>query len=188
MSDMSYLETVSTGCALVNRGKLSIHDLIAAVRAGTPEQKAAIRAIIAPLFAKHETAEVKPKPARKEKTAELPDASAGVPTADDYRMDPEDIDHDVCIGRSWCAIDRRWYPYVLKESQCGRTVSHDGMCAQCHKAKAKAESTGKPGTWRGIVTEAPPDFLHMLGTKWAAKCKWVGDGDSSSDSDSDISE
>ena len=113
----------------------------------------------------------------------------GIPKPADYRLKPETIDTSVCVGRtmkSGVDDDKRWSPAVYREKQCGRAVEsgHD-ICAKCAAAAAKAAETGKGGSWNGRVTEAPPAWSHMLGTAWAAKCKWVGPAESESESESD---
>jgi hypothetical protein len=135
---------------------------------------------------RHLSADAEPKP-KKEKAAPVavpfPD-DGSVPCAASYRIKPEDIDHTVCVGRvmkDGVDDDKRWKPAVYRERQCGAAVD-DGcdMCSGCTKRSEKAAETGKHGAWNGRVTEEPPAWCHMLGTAWAAKCKWNPDGDSAS--------
>lgn len=95
----------------------------------------------------------------------------GVPTASDYLISPDSIDHSTCIGRSLKGgEDKRWKPIIFKESQCGGKLS-DGsdLCSKCVKRQEKFAETGKQADWNGRVTEAPLPDCHMLDTEWAAK-------------------
>jgi hypothetical protein len=162
-------------------------DLVSEFMALTPEQRLAIWDLIRPADespvkpAKVPRTKVaaEPKP-KKEKLAPAPLPDDGsVPTAAAYRLNPSDIDTSVCVGRLFSDEDKRWKPSVLRESQCGKAVV-DGsdICSGCSKRSEKAAETGKHGAWNARVTEEPPSWCHMLGTAWAAKCKWNPDGGS----------
>ncbi len=166
-------------------------DLVSEFMALSPEKRLAIWDLIRPAdespvkptkVPKTKVA-AEPKP-KKEKPAPTPLPDDGsVPTAAAYRLNPADIDSSICVGRVFSDEDKRWKPSVLRESQCGKEVE-DGsdICSGCSKRSEKAAETGKHGAWNGRVTEEPPSWCHMLGTAWAAKCKWNPDGASVSDS------
>jgi chemotaxis protein histidine kinase CheA len=130
------------------------------------------------------------KAIKKEVVAPSIPTGSGIPTADSYRLTT--IDNSVCVARSLkpAGEDKRWKPSVYAEAQCGGKVT-DGsdLCAACVKKMEKfAESKTAKSGWNGRLTESPPDYTHMLGTAWAAKCKWIGnDSDSVSVPDSEMS-
>lgn len=103
----------------------------------------------------------------------------GAPTAADYRLKEEEIDHTTCLARKINGTDkskiREWKPIIYRELQCGKKrVEGEDLCLLC---KTKSELyTGSEGTWWGLVTEEPPSWMHMLGTAWAAKSqpRWLG--------------
>ena len=118
-----------------------------------------------------------PKTAAR-KTVALP-ASADAPKAEEYRMDPGDIDSTTCIARILAGNeDKRWSPAVYSESQCGKPVE-DG-CDLCSRCKERLEKyTADPRSmphWNGTLAEEPLPTTHMLGTVWAASRnpKWHG--------------
>jgi hypothetical protein len=100
-------------------------------------------------------------------------------TPDFYRLRPTEIDHTKCAGRKLRADteDKRWAPCVKPEFQCsGPVVFGSDLCASCISHQHNHRVTGNTtGTWNGRVTEEPPAWCHMLGTAWAAKCKWRPD-------------
>ena len=124
----------------------------------------------------------------------LPPATGGastetIPTEADYRLRPADIRLDVCVGRTLKGNeDKRWYPAIYRETQCGGKIEEDGLCTRCLKKAAKgaaaaaadAAVTPKYDGWSGRVTEEPFRWQHMLGTAWAVhaaqtgKLKWLG--------------
>jgi chemotaxis protein histidine kinase CheA len=124
---------------------------------------------------------------KKEVPAPILPTSEGIPTAESYRLTT--IDNSVCIARSLkpAGEDKRWKPSVYAEAQCGGKVSEGSdLCAACVKKMEKfAESKTAKSGWNGRLTESPPDYTHMLGTAWAAKCKWIGASSDASDSDSE---
>ena len=101
-------------------------------------------------------------------------APVGETTADDYRLGA--IDADLCQARKLkpTAMDKRWAPTVYHESQCASKPVDDGLCAGCAKLLETESEAGKFKHWNGRVGEDPLDHVHMLGTEWASKCKWVG--------------
>jgi hypothetical protein len=117
----------------------------------------------------------------------LPEAVEGAPEASEYRLPEGEIQEGVCIGRLFTEEDRRWSPAVFGERQCGKELA-DGeeLCTTCSRRQDKFAETSKPGPWNGIVTEDPPEWAHMLGTAWAEKCRWRGEGatDSASEASS----
>jgi hypothetical protein len=126
---------------------------------------------------KEKEAPAAPKKAKKAAAAELPSASAGAPEASEYRIDPSSIDETVCVARSLKdGEDKRFKPAIYRESQCGKKqVEGSDLCAICEKREALcAENPAKPGHWNGRITEEPGDWVHMLGTAWAAKARFVG--------------
>jgi chemotaxis protein histidine kinase CheA len=100
--------------------------------------------------------------------------TVGETTADDYRLGA--IDGDLCQARKLkpTAMDKRWAPTVYYENQCASKPVDDGLCAGCAKLLEKESEAGKFKHWNGRVGEDPLDHVHMLGTEWASKCKWVG--------------
>jgi hypothetical protein len=130
------------------------------------------------------------KPAGRPKRAivSLPEPSEdGAPTAGDYRLTVEEIKMDSCLGRRMKGgEDKRWKPAVYREFQCGgKNVEGSNLCETCTSRLAKYVEAPKAGDWTGIVTEEPLDWVHMLGTAWAAdkQPKWVGVSMSSSGSE-----
>ena len=133
-----------------------------------------------------------------------------IPTAASYRMDPSLIRADRCQARLLGPDggDKRWSPAVYYERQCGKApasllptsadLPFDGssLCTTCQKraglytaciatGSKKISSNSSAGGWNGLITEAPLDRTHMLGTAWAEtkKPRWHGD-DSASESGS----
>ena len=94
------------------------------------------------------------------------------PKPADYRIDQAKMIKG-CVARK-LTIALGWSPAVYYEIQCGIPTKHDNdICIACQKKFNKAAETGKHGAWNGRITEEPPDWCHMLGTKWSAKCKWT---------------
>ena len=114
----------------------------------------------------------------------LPAAAGGAPSADAYRLSADAIVTDKCVARTMnetdASKDKRWSPAVYREFQCGGSlVEGSDLCVTCQKRFEAFTETGKPKNWNGRVTEEPPAWSHMLGTAWAAKCKWNPDGTAS---------
>ena len=98
----------------------------------------------------------------------LPEAADGAPEASEYRITHTHIDHTICVGREFAGEDKRWKPYVFRESQCGaKLVEGSDLCTKCARRQEKYAVEPKPGPWKGRVTEEPLDWIHMLGTAWA---------------------
>jgi hypothetical protein len=94
-----------------------------------------------------------------------------VPTAAEYRLRADEIDTTVCVGRRIKGgEDKRWTPFVYRESQCGRPFTEGSdLCARCAAKEAKYLADPNPRTdWTGRITEEPLAWVHMLGTEWAA--------------------
>jgi hypothetical protein len=166
---------------------ISLEDILAALRTGTPELLAEVREALG-VTKKASAAIAEPKAPRvkKEKStpAPLPVPEDGsVPTAASYRMNPSDIDHTTCVARilKESDKDKRWKPAVYREHQCCKDVdAGSDLCSGCTKRQEKAAETGKHGAWTGRVTEDPPSWCHMLGPAASAKFKWNPDGVSDS--------
>ena len=121
---------------------------------------------------KEKIVKVKAKKAKTKETEELPEASSGAPDASAYRMPAASIDISTCVARiTKDGEDKRWTPAIYRERQCGKDVSENGLCKTCSARAEKYE--GKAGAWLGRVTEEPLEWIHMLGTEWAAKKKPV---------------
>jgi len=174
----------------------SVMSLIAMLKAATPEQRADVRDALDlgfPLHSEHLAAAVTPvKPAKTSKAPSAPqkpkkvkvamalpeaDGLGGVPEASDYRIDPSSIDDTVCIARiTKGGEDKRWKPFVYRESQCGgKLMEGSDLCAKCAKREEKYNADPKPCDWTGRVgtngeAEEPLDWVHMLGTAWAEGC------------------
>jgi len=198
----------AVGDAGESMAPLSLPSLIAALRAGTPADMADILAALdhgMALWAERKGVPVeaaaaaveKSKPVKSKKAAKkepaapapLPEAGEdGAPDAAAYRLDPSAINESTCLGRAFSDQDKRWKPAVLRESQCGKAVVEGSdLCATCTARLAKYAADPKPGPWTGRITEEPLEWVHMLGTKWAADKapKWLGvAGSAASDSGS----
>lgn len=110
----------------------------------------------------------KEKTVKKKEKEDLPEASSGAPDASAYRMPAASIDISTCVARiTKDGEDKRWSPAVYRERQCGKDVTENGLCKTCSARAEKYE--GKAGAWLGRVTEEPLEWIHMLGTEWAAK-------------------
>ena len=174
----------------------SVSAFIGLLGSATPAEAAEILAILdrgSALWAarraeaeepKKETAE--PQKLKKEKAvkavkaakpvkpvAVLPEAAAGQPEASEYRVPADSIDHSTCVARSLKGgEDKRWKPIIFRESQCGGAiVEGSDICSKCAKREAKYAEEAKPGDWTGRVTEEPLEWVHMLGTAWAASAR-----------------
>ena len=113
--------------------------------------------------------------AKKEKTAAAVPVMAPLdaPTPASYRLAAELVSaHTKCQARRLkpSGEDKRFSPSVFAESLCGSEVEAgaDGLCSTCNRWK------DDPKKWNGLITEEPLATTHMLGTAWAAKCKWTG--------------
>jgi hypothetical protein len=71
-------------------------------------------------------------------------------------------------GKGW---DKRYSPSVFWEQLCNGDQETDGLCKTCLRYRDQ-----NPKKWHGLITEDPLPESHMLGTAWAAKCKWTGAG------------
>jgi hypothetical protein len=180
---------------------ISFDTILAALRTATPEQLSDFLEVAyggygvwaaknGPIESAPKVPKTKAVPkTKKEKVAVAPvpfPEDGSVPTAASYRITPSDVDHTICVARvmkDGVDDDKRWKPAVYREHQCGGDlVDGSDLCSGCNKRQEKAAESGKHGAWNGRVTEDPPSWCHMLGTAWAAKCKWNPDGASVSDS------
>ena len=114
---------------------------------------------------------VKAKAVKKKVDVELPAADNGAPDASEYRIDQDNIDTSKCIGRQVMDMDKRWSTAIIRERQCGKEITEDGLCKGCAGRAETYEE--KAGPWLGRVTEEPFEWCHMLGTAWAVKKKLV---------------
>jgi hypothetical protein len=115
--------------------------------------------------------------AKKEKTAAAVPVMAPLdaPTPASYRLDASVVSAHCatkCQARRLkpSGEDKRFSPSVFKESLCTGEVEADGLCSTCNRWK------DDPKKWNGLITEEPLATTHMLGTAWAAKCKWTASG------------
>ena len=100
------------------------------------------------------------------------------PVAASYRLEASEIKEELCQARKLeGGVDKRWSPAVYTETQCKRKPVEGAelcqLCADCFEKESQDEKFKK---WFGLITEEPESTTHMLGTTWAAKCKWVGTG------------
>jgi len=126
--------------------------------------------------------------AKKEKTAAAPVAAVPIPldapTPASYRLAPSVIAAHCASkcqarkeppqggsGKGW---DKRYSPSVFWEQLCNGDQETEGLCKTCLRYRDQ-----NPKKWHGLITEEPLPESHMLGTAWAAKCKWTGAGPSS---------
>ncbi len=114
--------------------------------------------------------ERKPR-AAAEKPAALPAADGEAPSAASYRV--ASVKESVCMGRrtSESTKDARWKPSIYGEEQCGRAVeTGSDLCPVCKNRLTRyTENPSDKIGWLGRVSEEPLDWMHMLGTAWAAK-------------------
>ena len=153
---------------------ISFADIVAAFKAASDADKAEFRHLLAPAKDGASTT------SRKSSTAvsvTLPDATYGVPTADDYRVDATTIDPTLCQGRELKGgKDDRWTPHVYAETQCQKKpVKGTNLCTVCAR-RQDAYEPQKPGAWNGFITGPIMAHTHMLGSAWAlAKApKFIG--------------
>ena len=93
-----------------------------------------------------------------------------------HKLAPEDVKATGCQGRrlSDKHRDQRYKPFLHLESQCTTTVTcaDHRLCTTCDgrlerfTAAGGDEAAQIKSKWGGLVTEPPPPFLHVLGTRW----------------------
>ncbi len=154
---------------------LTVEDLAAFL----PTLKGSVSSNVSAILSRYGYTQEKPtapvKAPKKDKAAKaamvVPEcpATEGVPTAADYRLAPEAINYSLCLGRmQQGAEDKRWSPFVYREYQCSKSPAEGNtLCKMCSDRHEKFVATGKRGQWAGHINQAPPDWWHMLGTKWA---------------------
>lgn len=173
---------------------LTAATLIAILETATPQEKATIASLLTGADAVEKASVVLKKQVgrpRKEKPVfVLPPASVSPPLESAYRLNPFDIQKDICVGRVIPPgfSDKRWSIAVLAEAQCCGTPAADSdICVACQKKEETYLADPHPEKpkyrgWSGRVTEEPLAWQHFLGTKWAAdkmvagKLKWLGAG------------
>jgi colicin import membrane protein len=136
---------------------------------------------------------VKVKAEKVKEKAEKVKSELNLSSDDMGRMDPADINDDLCQARI-CDDknkDDSYKPAIFKETQCQRAKKVGDLCTFCNKAFEKAEALGDEytcykkdhGKWFGLITEDPLPSCHMLGTAWAEerapKKKMGADGSAS---------
>lgn len=149
---------------------------IAGLKAATSEERAEFLSLLGPaasVLGMQGPAAAKPAKATKAKVVKTPmPLPEGMPSAADYRMTASSIDDSVCVGRAIGEEDKRWRPFVFRETQCGEKLAEGSdLCKKCTARAAKYAAEPKPGPWTGRVTEDPLDWVHMLGTVWAEEKK-----------------
>ena len=138
-----------------------------------PDLETMIQTLIRTEFAAARKAEKAEKAAAKAAKAEKA-AAARVAMG---RMNPDDINEELCQARKLPDALPGYKPIVYRETQCTKPKKTDDLCGSCHKALEKAielgdefvcHKTGHP-KWLGLITEEPLPSCHMLGTAWAEK-------------------
>ena len=115
--------------------------------------------------------------AKKEVAAAAIPEGEEQPVAASYRLEASEIKAELCQARRYAtgSADKRWAPVVYREAQCKRKpVEGAELCQLCSDCFEKESQDEKFKKWLGLITEDPESTTHMLGTEWAAKCKWVG--------------
>ena len=172
---------------------LTAATLIAILETATPQEKATIASLLTGADAvehvKEVSASVVPKkqvgrPRKEKPVFVLPPASATPPLVSAYRLNPFDIQKDVCVGRLLhdSCKDIRWSIAVYAEFQCcGPLAAEESdLCAGCLAKETKYLADSAYRRWHGRVIEEPLAWLHMLGTAWASakmesgKLVWLG--------------
>lgn len=191
------MSTASAAPAATATAPLTVESLLSVLRAASAEQMAELLTELnrgmplwsSPLDGKATTARAKMAARAAAAAALLPECADGeAPDASAYRVDADEIDHTVCVGRrlSDSTKDTRWKPAVYREFQCAKALSASGgdLCETCRARKDRYDATPSPKVeWMGRITEEPLGWLHMLGTDWASgpkAPKWNG-GDGGSD-------
>ncbi len=159
----------------------SVELTVADLAAFLPTLKGSVSSNVTAILSRYGYTQEVPTPAKgkKEKSANAKAATVapipecpsteGVPTAADYRLKPEAINYSLCLGRmQQGAEDKRWSPFVYREYQCSKSPAEGNtLCKMCSDRHEKFVASGKRGQWAGFINQAPPDWWHMLGTKWA---------------------
>jgi chemotaxis protein histidine kinase CheA len=192
---MSVIPTAAADLSPIAGETSAVENLLVAFRTMTEGQRTEIASLLGLAATPSKKVSVSTKkssvPAARKAAAAAPlpePEEDGAPSAASYRMKEEDIDHTICVGRvlKGCK-DRRWSPAVYREIQCGKAPEEGcDICKICQTRLEKYAEEPKPGDWTGRVTEAPPGWLHMLGTEWAEarKPKWLGEEGTAAASDS----
>jgi hypothetical protein len=163
------------------------------VRVEELEAQLSVKMVVAPVSTPVKTVvktekTAPPAPVKKEKTAAAPVAAVPIPldapTPASYRLAASVIAAHCASkcqarkeppqggsGKGW---DKRYSPSVFWEQLCNGDQESEGLCKTCLRYRDQT-----PKKWHGLITEEPLPESHMLGTAWAAKCKWTGSGSSS---------
>ena len=183
MEGMGLEERVAAGMVRMAERMAELEARVEELEAQLSEKKTVVAAVSTPVKTVTEkTAPPAPVKAvvKKGKTAAAPVAVSvmaplDAPTPASYRLSPEVIAAHCatkCQARRLkpSGEDKRFSPSVFKESLCTGEVEADGLCSTCNRWK------DDPKKWNGLITEEPLPTTHMLGTTWAAKCKWTASG------------
>jgi hypothetical protein len=156
---------------------ISAQELIALVGEMTVEERGRLAALLREEKVAPAAAGGGGKPKKEAQPPPEADEDGDAPDASAYRIPAEEVEEGVCVGRRLTVVDKRWKPAIYGESQCGGTVTADGLCAKCvgkRERFAALDAEGNTKTvchnksdWTGVVTEEPPPDIHMLGTVWA---------------------
>lgn len=169
---------MATSTATATSSLVTMELLLTTLRSATDEQLAEFRTVIGRGSIPTKSAgSVTSRFTKKPDPIGAPDLPEGPdePSAEDYRMDEDDIEDDKCLGRVLLNPDKRWSPMIYSEAQCGRDVDEDGLCTTClNRFKKYQSKPGKDAHWEGRVTEDPLPWHHMLGTSWAITKKAEG--------------
>jgi hypothetical protein len=93
-----------------------------------------------------------------------------------HKLAPEDVKATGCQARrlSDTHRDLRYKPFLHLESQCTNpvTCADHSLCSTCDGRLERYTAAGGDehgqikSKWGGLITEPPPPFLHVLGTRW----------------------
>jgi hypothetical protein len=187
MEGMGLEERVAVGMERMAERMAELEARVEELEAQLSVKKTVAAAVSTPVKTAVKTAAEKtapPAPVKKGKTAAAPVAvpvmtPLDAPTPASYRLAASVVAaHTKCqarkeppqggSGKGW---DKRYSPSVFWEQLCNGDQETDGLCKTCLRYRDQ-----NPKKWHGLITEDPLPESHMLGTAWAAKCKWTGAG------------
>ena len=181
MEGMGLEERVAAGMGRMAERMAELEARVEELEAQLSVKKTVVAAVSTPVKTVTEKT-VPAAPVKKGKTAvAVPvmvltgKAPLDAPTPASYRLDASVVTAHCatkCQARRLkpSGEDKRFSPSVFKESLCTGEVEADGLCSTCNRWK------DDPKKWNGLITEEPLATTHMLGTAWAAKCKWTASG------------